>query len=138
MSTPTNTPQKTARPAGHLSGSQVFWGLAAGLAAIWFMSSTGRSSQAPAANTQPTPHMAAIHCQEHVKSTLKAPATAQFPDRPLSAIDAGGGTYIVTSTVDAQNSFGALLRNNWLCKIQHTNGHPADASSWTLQSLSIQ
>lgn len=137
MSTPDNN-AKPARPAGHLSGGQVFAGLAIGIGVVWYMASSGPTvSDEPASKVQPSPYMAFIHCQAHVKASLKAPASAQFPGQPLSAIDAGGGAYIVTATVDAQNSFGALLRNDWLCKLQYTGGHPADASSWTLASLSI-
>jgi hypothetical protein len=96
------------------------------------------TAPSPRPTEQPTPFMAFIQCQAFVKSRLKAPATAQFPSKPLSAIDVGSNTYIVTATVDAQNGFGALLRNNWLCKTQYTGGHPAAPSSWSLQSLSMQ
>lgn len=124
------------RPSSHLSGWQVLLGLAFGIGVIWFMASDGTPSSK--ATAQPTPFMAFVQCQAFVKSRLKAPATAQFPSKPLTAVDAGANTYVITSTVDAQNGFGALLRNDWLCKTQYTGGHPADPSSWTLQSLSMQ
>lgn len=124
------------RPPGHLAGWEVLCGLAIGVGVIWYMASDSTPSARP--TPEPDPYMAFIQCQAFVKNRLKAPATAQFPSQPLSAIDTGANTYIVTATVDAQNGFGALLRNNWLCKTQYTGGHPADPSSWALQSLSMQ
>lgn len=56
-------------------------------------------------------------CQQAVKDRLKSPASAQFGDPSLSV--ATGETadfYTVTGTVDSQNSFGAMLRNQYRCK----------------------
>lgn len=52
-------------------------------------------------------------CQDEVLSQLKAPATAEFvgSDR----ITEGEVGVMVTGEVDAQNSFGALIRSSYIC-----------------------
>ena len=65
--------------------------------------------------------MAAIICAIFVEVSLKSPKSADFPwDK------AAGGKwalrdqmYEVRSYVEAQNSFGAELRNLYKCKIQY-------------------
>ena len=58
-------------------------------------------------------------CEDKLRASLKAPATAQFSGIDASPSDAtqaadGRGWY-VTGNVDAQNSFGALIRSTWTC-----------------------
>jgi hypothetical protein len=49
----------------------------------------------------------------------------------------GTDRYLVTSYVDAQNAFGATIRNNWRCEIQYTCGESGDQSNWRLISLDL-
>lgn len=78
-----------------------------------------------------------IRCKNIVENSLKAPSTADFPWSPERVFRLENQTYVVKSYVDAQNSFGAMLRSNWHCKIQYTSGDERDASNWTLQELEI-
>lgn len=55
-------------------------------------------------------------CEEYVTAKLKAPASADFGDASL--LDHGAGRYTVTGSVDAQNSFGAMIRNRYSCELQ--------------------
>jgi hypothetical protein len=55
-------------------------------------------------------------CRELVKQNLKAPATAQFSDEAV-AKQPTGGLYEIHGLVDAQNSFGALLRQRYTCTV---------------------
>lgn len=58
--------------------------------------------------------------KQFVKNILKAPATAKFEDDCTScAIKQEDGTWFVKSYVDAQNSFGALLRQNYECRLSY-------------------
>lgn len=43
-----------------------------------------------------------------------------------------GDTYSITSTVDAQNGFGAMLRMTWDCTVQHDEG-----DTYTLIDLQV-
>lgn len=57
-------------------------------------------------------------CKIFVTERLKAPATAQFPefeDVSWSPVQARDGRYKIQAWVDAQNSFGALLREKFTC-----------------------
>lgn len=53
-------------------------------------------------------------CRAEVTRQLKTPATARFSGETTSHL-AGGDSYNVQGHVDAQNSFGALLRKRYGC-----------------------
>jgi hypothetical protein len=69
---------------------------------------------------------------EHfVRDRLKAPATAEFPRRPYGVTWVGGCTFKVNSYVDAQNGFGAKLRNKYFAELEYL---PTE-DKWRLKSL---
>jgi hypothetical protein len=55
---------------------------------------------------------AATQCQQAARERLKAPSSAVF-DHPAVTVTPGqtADFYTVTGTVDAQNAYGAMLRN---------------------------
>lgn len=59
-----------------------------------------------------------VQAEEDVKANLKAPSTAEFPGRVLESdqwtVNKNGDTYTVIAWVDAQNSFGAQIRSNFV------------------------
>lgn len=64
--------------------------------------------------------LATVLCQSHIKDRLKAPSTAKFPgpfsgDYAQPSLSNNTWTYIVS--VDAQNSFGAMIRSTFACVI---------------------
>lgn len=64
-------------------------------------------------------------CESFVKRLLKAPSTADFaPHGELQISGSGTGPWTVVGYVDAQNSFGAMLRQNYFCKV-HFEGETA-------------
>jgi hypothetical protein len=72
--------------------------------------------------------------QRFVKDRLKAPASANFCDwpEPAAQYDAKTHTYSVTCWVDSQNSFGAMLRLNYVAKLGQDD--PA-GGNWRLIGL---
>jgi hypothetical protein len=69
--------------------------------------------------------------QKFMKDRLKAPATAQFQDVSEADVNyLGDGTYWVLSHVDSQNSFGAMLRTQFRCKVKDIGG-----DKWSLLEL---
>jgi hypothetical protein len=57
-------------------------------------------------------------CQLAAQYRLLAPATAQWASMAQSVVEDGaGGTVIVQTFVDAQNRFGALIRNGVTCTV---------------------
>lgn len=87
--------------------------------------------------------MAFIQCKAFVKEQLKAPSTADFGEywdsHVMQVTDPGAklgeNTYQVTSYVDAQNSFGAKLRNKFTCTERWNGQDDADIRNWTLKDL---
>ena len=72
-------------------------------------------------------------CRQFVRDRLKAPRTAKFPSGGSEgATHMGDGKYVVRSYVDAENSFGAMLRNHFVCTVQWTGG-----DSWRLEDLKM-
>jgi hypothetical protein len=67
-------------------------------------------------------------CKTYVKGQLKAPSTASFADHSVTH---NGSTYTVTGAVDAENSFGAKIRNTYTCSVTDAG------SSWHLEDVSV-
>lgn len=69
-----------------------------------------------------------------VKESLKAPSTAKFPSshngQDIKQTDAN--TFIVNSYVDAQNSYGAMIRSNFSVTIKKTG-----SNSYTVENVHI-
>jgi hypothetical protein len=69
-----------------------------------------------------------------VEKRLKAPSTAKWPYSGDENVRINysweKGNYIVLLWVDAQNAFGAMLRNNFLVEV-----HQKDQSNWTLINI---
>lgn len=55
------------------------------------------------------------YCEDAIRDRLKAPSTAEFESNY-----SGSGPVIVTGTVDAENSFGAMVRNTFQCTVTFT------------------
>jgi hypothetical protein len=72
---------------------------------------------------------ARVMCEQFIRERLKAPRTARFLGHE-NAHDLGGGRYEVIGHVDAQNSFGAMLRSSYVCQVQWIGGE-----RWRLESL---
>jgi len=73
--------------------------------------------------------------KDFVRDRLKSPSTAEFPDSSDDGVvvsDNQDGTYDIVGYVDSQNSFGAMLRVKFVCKLGNTND-----DNWRLYSLDI-
>ncbi len=68
-----------------------------------------------------TNKMLAYNYAEHfVKQRLKSPSTAEFPgifEKADHITELGNDEYLINSWVDSQNSFGAMIRSKFSCKI---------------------
>ncbi len=80
------------------------------------------------------PFGAFYYSKEYVKLRLKAPSTAKFPEseRDNTSISREGQVYTVVSWVDSQNSFGAMLRTVYACRIEQVK-----EGVWQLRELSF-
>lgn len=75
-------------------------------------------------------------CTQFVKDRLKSPSTAKFrnfyEDDGEVVVTHAADTYTVSSTVDSENGFGAMLRSTFRCEVRHVSG-----TSWRLVDLQI-
>lgn len=74
---------------------------------------------------------------DFVKKKLKAPSTAVFPNEYNIEADSTLGDYrfTVSSYVDAENSYGAHIRNKWKVELQYDDIVSKD---WELISCEIE
>ena len=71
--------------------------------------------------------------KDFVEKQLKCPSTSDFPwydDSFVTELD--NGSYRVSAYVDAQNSFGAMIRNKYYCIV-----YPIREGQWRLISIFI-
>ena len=74
--------------------------------------------------------------QDFVTSRLKCPSTAKWPgiwagvSYSKVTFHLGNGRYQISSYLDAQNGFGAMVRVNFICVVEHVSG-----SNWRLVRL---
>lgn len=72
------------------------------------------------------------HAKDAVKSQLKAPSTAKFADgydkKSKNKIN-DDESVIIQSYVDAQNSFGAMIRTHYRCTVD-IHGKVSDLVTW--------
>jgi hypothetical protein len=69
--------------------------------------------------------------KRYVKDRLKAPSTAKFPWYSDGFVEKGlSDRWVVTSYVDAQNSFGAMLRVPFMVEMIYEGNH-----SWSLKEI---
>jgi hypothetical protein len=123
-------PMANTAPRKRLTPMQAGCGCLTALAIIGALaiSNVSRSPLTAPVPTSPPLHngdMAYIMAQTFIKGHLKAPGSAEFASRvwnedEVRVVELPNGSYRVSAWVDAQNSFGAKLRNNWTCELKQT------------------
>ncbi|MGC9996658.1 MAG: zinc ribbon domain-containing protein [Terriglobia bacterium] len=72
-------------------------------------------------------------CEDHVRQYLKAPSTARFSSYYDTEVrDHGSGKYSAVGWVDSQNSFGAMLRTEYICTATDEGN-----DQWSFEPLAI-
>jgi len=72
-----------------------------------------------------------VEANSFVKKRLKSPSTADFPWGSDGRVGKSGDcTFVVRSYVDSQNSFGAMIRTNYVVKLK-----PISQDQWKLIDL---
>jgi len=84
---------------------------------IWAVVSCSKSVDEAAKQPKDPKDTARTCAKYEVKAMLKSPKSAEFPwDMNINMTE--DGKYAVLSYVDSQNSFGAMLRTNFLCTVK--------------------
>lgn len=74
-----------------------------------------------------------VICQDFLEDQLKAPSTADYPCCYSDFTTyQGNRVYEVRSYVDAENSFGAKIRNRFVCRVEYRGNE-----RWRLRDLHI-
>ena len=68
------------------------------------------------------------YSQRLVKEKLKSPKSAEFPKYSADFISRDGDTVTVSAYVNAENSFGATVKTNYIATIQLKNNEPVSGS----------
>ena len=77
-----------------------------------------------------------IISQTFVKEKLKSPSSAKFPSE-FETTYLGDSSFVVKSYFEAQNSFGALLKNNYKISLKFNGGKWEDVNNWRVIYLDI-
>jgi hypothetical protein len=134
--TPVGTPTQTSTPTRALSPTRTLTPTRTPIP-----SATPKPSATPIPTCSAPPEtdtsesiMAWIKAKHFVTDNLEAPATAKFDDCTLQicVTPLGMNRYSVSSYVDAQNSYGALIRTRWVAVVRQ------DCDMWYLESLKFQ
>lgn len=140
LSEPAAKPKATKKPQKKKRGCMaivlvtlIFFACIIGFA----LTSSSDSDQTGATGTR-----ALVICKSIIERQLKSPTTADFGpsyETSVSTLGKENGTYQdayrVRGYVDAQNSFGAVIRTNYTCDISYNGGDWADSRNWTLLAL---
>ncbi|QVY64230.1 hypothetical protein [Polaribacter sp. Q13] len=80
--------------------------------------STTNSSQKKEKNNYFSNEQATYAAQQFVEKQLKSPSTAKFPSLNKANVEKLNNIYTISSYVDSQNSFGAIIRSNYVVKLK--------------------
>lgn len=108
----------------------------AGMMAVLVVAPKGFGVQAPTAGQRaPSRSDACFISQKFVRERLKAPTTAKFPawTEENCRVTRAGEIWRVRSFVDAQNSFGAMIRSDYGVEMTHN----PQTDTWTLHDITI-
>ena len=103
------------------SAMAVIWVVLIGV--IWFIYPTIFPGKTPAqikseedqTNNEQAKRDFAVECQLAIDGQLKSPSTAKFAGITPDEVTQIDNSFSVASTVDAQNSFGAVVRTDFIC-----------------------
>ena len=99
------------KPSNPLRGCFIGCGLLIFIPLIFIIIAVSNSDGDSSSNSGQ--YEAIAQCEARIENLLKAPATADFE----TSASGSGSTWTVTGSVDAENSFGALIRSTFQCTV---------------------
>jgi hypothetical protein len=70
--------------------------------------------------------------QIELRSMLKAPSTLEFQFDTISIRESADHDFSISGDFDAQNSFGAMLRQSFRCRVTTTNNNQCTEANCTI------
>jgi ribosomal protein L40E len=123
-------PQKTSMLVKVLA---IVFGI--GLFTSIFAAVISPSSGAPSTPVAPSAYQlklsAQVYSESYIERLLKSPSTAKFCHETVT--DLGENRWRVSSCVDSQNSYGAMIRSDWETTLSYLGGDIDTASNWKLE-----
>jgi hypothetical protein len=90
-------------------------------------------------NKKPSAQQAYSMAQTFVKDKLKLPASADFPKTNYKAdIDTASNSYLINGFVNAQDSKGHFVKQQWTAKLKYSGGDWSERKSWVVDSVGIE
>lgn len=86
-------------------------------------------------NIKPDSEIAYVIAQNYISISLKSPSTADFPALDYHYSMPDSVTYIISSYVDSQNGFGAMIRTNYKITLRYNGGETGNPQNWTVIDL---
>ena len=102
---------------------------ALGLLVLVIAGSTGSSDRTTPSRVPPE-FEARAECRMAVVNSLKAPSSAEFVT--IQAKQTSPGRWTVGGQVDAQNSFGAMIRSHFICEAVESG------TGWRVERLEVE
>lgn len=102
-----------------------------------YNSNDATTNIAPNARYIPPKNECWVISRQFAKKALKSPSTAEFPFEDVYVYD-NGDTITVIAPVDAQNSFGAMLRTRYICQMKYLGGKTYEISNWQLLGVAVE
>jgi DNA-directed RNA polymerase subunit RPC12/RpoP len=84
-------------------------------------------------NSSPSDTEAYVKAMRFVKEQLISPSSAKFPNWDYQIFQSGDLRWTIKSYVDAQNGFGALIRQNYTIIVRYDN----ERKAWYYESLDL-
>jgi len=79
-----------------------------------------------------------VFAESVIKKILKAPSTAKFVDVEAYELSNEKDVWAVNGSVDSQNSFGAMIRNQWEVQLDYRDGKGGTIKSVLFDGKKIQ
>jgi hypothetical protein len=90
-------------------------------------------------NTKPSPDQAYTMAQSFVKDKLKLPASANFPKNKFdSNIDPASDVYQLNGFVNAQDTQGRFIKQQWTATLKFIGGDWSERGSWEIEKIEIK
>jgi hypothetical protein len=83
-------------------------------------------------SNEPTGLDAYVMCQLLIEDRLKAPGSTEYPVFSSIQYEQDGNIFYIKAYVDAQNSFGTLIRNDFFCVVEYVGD-----DKWNLKDLEM-